>query len=54
MKYFCKNCLLFAVASSRYETYFKFDQSVFAIFMIVRHILEISEDDHPGLMNGEP
>jgi hypothetical protein len=32
---------------SRYNANFKFDQSQCSLFMTVRHIFEISEDDHP-------
>jgi hypothetical protein len=34
-------------------TNFKFDQSVFALSMTVRHIFEISEDDHPLTIVGD-
>jgi hypothetical protein len=32
---------------SRYNANFKLDQSQCSLFMTVRHIFEISEDDHP-------
>jgi hypothetical protein len=32
---------------SRYNANFKLDQSQLSLFMTVRHIFEISEDDHP-------
>ena len=52
MKYICKKfinhqikkCLLFR---RRHNANFKFDQSQCSLFMTVRHIFEISEDDHP-------
>jgi hypothetical protein len=57
MKYICKKiinhqikkCLLFLCrhACSRYNANFKLDQSRCSLFMTVRHIFEISEDDHP-------
>jgi hypothetical protein len=51
MKYICKkssNQEMFVISlssSCRYNANFKFDQSV--LFMTVRHIFEISEDDRP-------
>jgi hypothetical protein len=53
MKYICKkssNQEMFAISlslCSRYNSNFKFDQSQCSLFMTVRHIFEISEDDHP-------
>jgi hypothetical protein len=50
MKYICKkssNQEMFAISLSSRSCYyanFKIDQS---LFMTVRHIFEISEDDHP-------
>jgi hypothetical protein len=53
MKYICqskfinhqiKKCLLFRC---RYNANFKLDQSQCSLFMTVRHIFEISEDDNP-------
>jgi hypothetical protein len=35
---------------SRYNAKFKLDQSQCSLFMTVRHIFEISEDDHPRLV----
>ena len=35
---------------SRYNANFKLDQSQCPLFMTVRHIFEISEDDHPRLV----
>ena len=35
---------------SRYNAHFKLDQSQCSLFMTVRHIFEISEDDHPRLV----
>jgi hypothetical protein len=35
---------------SRYNANFKLDQSQCSLFMTVRHIFEISEDDHPRLV----
>jgi hypothetical protein len=35
---------------SRYNANFKLDQSQCLLFMTVRHIFEISEDDHPRLV----
>jgi hypothetical protein len=32
---------------SRYNANFKLDQSQCSLFMTVRHMFEISEDDHP-------
>jgi hypothetical protein len=40
-------CLLFRC---RYNANFKLDQSQCSLFMTVRHIFEISEDDHPRLV----
>jgi hypothetical protein len=53
--YQSSNQEMFAISlssCSRYNANFKLDQSVSAIhdsppFMTVRHIFEISEDDHP-------
>ena len=62
MKYICKKFInhqikiqeMFAISlssCSRYNANFKLDQPVSAIqFMTVRHIFEISEDDHPSLV----
>ena len=44
---------LFAISlssCSRYNANFKLDQSQCSLFMTVRHIFEISEDDHPRLV----
>jgi hypothetical protein len=41
---------MFAISlssSSRYKANFKLDQSQCSLFMTVRHIFEISEDDRP-------
>jgi hypothetical protein len=41
---------MFAISLSSYSRYnanFKLDQSQCSLIMIVRHIFEISEDDHP-------
>ena len=35
---------------SRYNANFKLDQSQCSLFMTVRYIFEISEDDHPRLV----
>jgi hypothetical protein len=49
-----KKCLLiFAISlssCSRSNANFKLDQSQCSLFMTVRHIFEISEDDHPRLV----
>jgi hypothetical protein len=53
MKYICKkssNQEMFAISlssCSRYNANVKFDQQQCSLFMTVRHIFEISEDDHP-------
>jgi hypothetical protein len=62
MKYICKKfinhqitdqikkCQMFAISlssCSRYNAAFKLDQSQCSLFMTVRHIFEISENDHP-------
>ena len=58
MKYICKKFInhqikiqeMFAISlssCSRYNANFKLDQSQCSLFMTVRHIFEISEDDHP-------
>jgi hypothetical protein len=39
---------------SRYNANFKLDQSQCSLFMTVRHIFEISEDDHPSLVTHAP
>jgi hypothetical protein len=36
---------------SRYNANFKLDQSQCSLFMTVRYIFEISEDDHPRLVS---
>jgi hypothetical protein len=60
MKYICKKfinhqikkCLIaISLAScSRYNANFKLDRLQCSLFMTVRHIIEISEDDHPRLV----
>jgi hypothetical protein len=56
MKYICKKFIkssnqeMLAIplsSCSRYNANFKLDQSQCSLFMTVRHIFEISEDDHP-------
>jgi hypothetical protein len=58
MKYICKKFInrqikkfqMFAISlssCSRYNANFKLNQSQCSLFMTVRHIFEISEDDHP-------
>ena len=51
--YQSSNKEMFAISlssCSRYNANFKLDQSQCPLFMTVRHILEISEDDHPRLV----
>jgi hypothetical protein len=48
--YQSSNKEMFAISlssCSRYNANFKLDQSQCSLFMTVRHIFEISEDDHP-------
>ena len=48
-----KKIEMFAISlssCSRYNANFKLDQSQCSLFMTVRHIFEISEDDHPRLV----
>jgi hypothetical protein len=48
--YQSSNQEMFAISlssCSRYNANFKLDQSQCSLFMTVRHIFEISEDDHP-------
>ena len=42
--------LFFMSSCSRYNANFKLDQSQCTLFMTVRHIFEISEDDQPRLV----
>ena len=51
--YQSSNKEMFAISlssCSRYNANFKLDQSQCSLFMTVRHIFEISEDDHPRLV----
>ena len=51
--YQSSNKEMFAISlssCSRYNANFKLDQSQCPLFMTVRHIFEISEDDHPRLV----
>ena len=51
--YKSSNKEMFAISlssCSRYNANFKLDQSQCSLFMTVRHIFEISEDDHPRLV----
>ena len=51
--YQSSNKEMFAISLSscnRYDANFKLDQSQCSLFMTVRHIFEISEDDHPRLV----
>ena len=51
--YQSSNKEMFAISlssCSRCNAYFKLDQSQCSLFMTVRHIFEISEDDHPRLV----
>jgi hypothetical protein len=65
MKYICKKFInhqkmyqssnkeMFAISlssCSRYNANFKLDQSQCSLFMTVRYIFEICEDDHPRLV----
>jgi hypothetical protein len=53
--YQSSNQEMFAISlssCSRYNANFKLDQSQCSLFMTVRHIFEISENDHPR--NSEP
>ena len=51
--YQSSNKEMFAISlssCSRYNANFKLDQSQRPLFMTVRHIFEISENDHPRLV----
>ena len=51
--YQSSNKEMFAISLSSCSCYnadFKLDQSQCSLFMTVRHIFEISEDDHPRLV----
>jgi hypothetical protein len=50
--YQSSNKEMFAISLSSCSRYFNanLDQSQYSLFMTVRHIFEISEDDHPRLV----
>ena len=55
--YQSSNKEMFAISlssCSRYNANFKLDQSQCSLFMTIRHIFEISEDDHPTHSDPRP